>query len=173
MFIYTAKLDRRRLIAGGVGALALVCALGLFLAFSGRSAAAGQTVSPKGVKTAEDRLAYLGAYGWLVREEPLAVEELVIPKEFGAEYADYLSLQSQQGFDLARYAGKTVKRYTYEILNYPTGETGVQASLLMYKNTVVGADVLSPALDGFIHGLEMPQATQAQIIQEAAGPLLG
>ncbi len=161
MIIYTAKLDRRRLIAGGLGALALVCVLGLFLAFSGRSTAAGQTVSPKGVKTPEDRLAYLSAYGWLVKEEPLAVEELAIPEEFGAEYADYLSLQSQQGFDLTRYAGKTVKRYTYEILNYPTGETGVQVSLLLYKNTVVGADVLSPALDGFIHGLEMPQRAPA------------
>lgn len=161
MIIYTAKLDRRRLIAGGLGALALVCVLGLFWAFSGGSTAAGQTVSPKGVKTPEDRLAYLSAYGWLVKEEPLAVEELAIPEEFGPEYTDYLSLQTQQGFDLTRYAGKTVKRYTYEILNYPTGETGVQVSLLLYKNTVVGADVLSPALDGFIHGLEMPQSAPA------------
>lgn len=160
MIIFTAKLDRRRLIGGALGALALVCVLVGLVSLSGRSAAAGQAVSPKGVKTAEDRLAYLGAYGWLVREEPLAVEEIAIPKELGPEYADFLSLQTQQGFDLARYAGKRVTRYTYEILNYPTGETGVQASLLLYKNTVVGASILSPALDGFIHGLEMPQKAQ-------------
>ncbi len=160
MIIFTAKLDRRRLLGGALGALALVCVLAGVLTFSGRSAAAGQAVSPKGVKTAEDRLAYLGAYGWLVKEEPLAVEEIEIPKELGPEYADFLSLQTQQGFDLSRYAGKKVTRYTYEILNYPTGETGVQASLLLYKHTVVGASVLSPALDGFIHGLEMPQKTQ-------------
>ncbi len=162
MIIYTAKLDRRRLIAGGLGALALVCVLtGLLLTLPGRSAAVGGTVSPKGVKTAQDRLAYLGSYGWLVKEEPLAVEEIAIPREMGPEYADYLALQSQQGFDLGRYAGKTVTRYTYEILNYPTGEAGVQASLLLYKHTVVGADVLSPALDGFIHGLQMPQGDAA------------
>ncbi len=160
MIIFTAKLDRRRLMGGALGALALVCVLAGVLTFSGRSAAAGQAVSPKGVKTAEDRLAYLGAYGWLVREEPLAVEEIEIPKEMGPEYADFLSLQTQQGFDLSRYAGKKVTRYTYEILNYPTGETGVQASLLLYKHTVVGASVLSPAIDGFIHGLEMPQKAQ-------------
>ncbi len=160
MIIFTAKLDRRRLLGGALGALALVCVLAGLLTFSGKSTAAGQAVSPKGVKTAEDRLAYLGAYGWLVKEEPLAVEEIEIPKELGPEYADFLSLQSQQGFDLARYAGKKVTRYTYERLNYPTGETGVQASLLLYKHTVVGASVLSPALDGFIHGLEMPQKAQ-------------
>ncbi len=160
MIIFTAKLDRRRLLGGALGALALVCVLAGVLTFSGKSTAAGQAVSPKGVKTAEDRLAYLGAYGWLVREEPLAVEEIQIPKEMGSEYADFLSLQTQQGFDLSRYAGKKVTRYTYEILNYPTGEAGVQASLLLYKHTVVGASVLSPAIDGFIHGLEMPQKAQ-------------
>lgn len=159
MIIYTAKLDRRRLAAGGVAALVLVCALAVLLGFLDRGAAsAAQLVSPKGVRTEADRLAYLGAYGWLVKEEPLAVEELLIPEEMGEEYADYLELQAGQGFDLAKYAGKRVKRYTYEILNYPTGETGVQASLLIYRNTVVGAEVLSPALDGFIHGLEMPRS---------------
>lgn len=163
MIIYTAKLDRRRLAVGGLGALALVCALGLLFAFASRSATAGEAISPKGIRTAEDRLAYLGAYGWLVKEEPLAVEELQIPEEMGSEYDQYLSLQSQQGFDLARYAGKRVKRYTYEILNYPTGEQGVQVSLLVYRNTVVGADVLSPALDGFIHGLQMPQPQQTTL----------
>ena len=49
-----------------------------------------------------------------------------------------------------------MKRYTYEVLNYPTGEKGVQANLLIRKNTVVGGEVLSPQLDGFLHGLAMP-----------------
>lgn len=157
MIFWTARLRPKRLVAGGIGALALVCALAALLGLGGRSATAGEVVSPKGVRTPEDRLAYLAAYGWLVKEEPLAVEALEIPKEMGSEYDQYLALQESQGFDLQKYAGKTVKRYTYEILNYPTGETGVQVSLLMYRNTVVGADVLSPALDGFIHGLQMPQ----------------
>lgn len=172
MIIYTAKLDRRRLAAGGITALVLVCALAVFLGFLGRpSASVGEVISPKGIRTEADRLAYLGAYGWLVREEPLAVEELLVPEEMGEEYTDYLALQTQQGFDLQRYAGKRVKRYTYEILNYPTGETGVQVSLLMYRNTVVGAEVLSPALDGFIHGLQMPQSGQADTATNAVSDM--
>ena len=35
-------------------------------------------------------------------------------------------------------------------------EAGIQAGLLIYKNTVIGGDVLSPELGGFIHGLERP-----------------
>ena len=76
-------------------------------------------------------------------------------------YAQYIDLQRQQGFDLERYAGKRAKRYTYEILNYPSGETGVQANLLLYKTTVIGGEVLSPRLDGFLHGLAMPETGDA------------
>ena len=91
-------------------------------------------------------MAYLQSYGWEVSAEPLATEELLIPKEMDASYDDYLALQSGQGFDLSKYAGKRVKRYTYEITNYPTGETGILANLLIYKNTVIGGrGPLSPA----------------------------
>lgn len=157
MMIRAIKLPRRRLAAMGA-VVVFVCALVLAVTAlgGGPTAAAGEVVSPKGVRTAEDRLAYLESYGWLVSREPLAVEELLIPKEMGSEYDDYLALQEGQGFDLAKYAGKTVKRYTYQVLNYPTGEQGVQVSLLIYNNTVVAADVLSPALNGFMHGLARP-----------------
>ena len=86
----------------------------------------------------------------------MTTQELVIPQEMDDSYAQYLALQQEQGFDLTRYKGKRAKRYTYEITNYPTGESGVQANLLIYKNTVIGGEVLSPQLDGFLHGLAMP-----------------
>ena len=102
-------------------------------------------------------MAYLESYGWAVSAQPIAVEELIIPEAFDETYSQYLELQAGQGFDLTDYCGKRVKRYTYEITNYPTGEAGIQAGLLIYKNTVIGGDVLSPQLGGFIHGLEMPE----------------
>ena len=37
--------------------------------------------------------------------------------------------------------------------SYPTGESGVQANLMLYRTTVVGGEVLSPRMDGFVHGL--------------------
>lgn len=45
----------------------------------GRGAAASAAVSPKGVRTNEDRIAYLESYGWSVSSDPIAVEELIIP----------------------------------------------------------------------------------------------
>lgn len=158
MMIITAKIPRRKL-AFGVAAAALMCCAALVLNLGGgpsQAAAASASPSPRGVKTNQDRVSYLQGYGWELKEEPLATEELLIPKEMDASYDDYLTLQSDQGFNLSKYAGKRVKRYSYEITNYPTGETGVLANLLIYKNTVVGGEVLSPRLDGFLHGLAMP-----------------
>ena len=157
MFILTAKLKRERLIAGAAAVAALCAVVAIAV---GVISVQGGTVSAsadqKGVKTNEDRVAYLESFGWTVEPEPLAVEELLIPEEFDETYTQYLELQGSQGFDLTQYCGKRVKRYTYVITNYPTGETGVQAGLLIYKNTVIGGDVISPQLGGFIHSLEMP-----------------
>ena len=157
MLIITAKVRRGR-IAAVAAAAAVVCGILVTAGLQGgRSAAASAVVSPKGVKTNEDRVAYLESYGWAVSAEPISVEELIIPEEFDETYTQYLALQEGQGFDLTDYRGKRVKRYTYEVTNYPTGETGVQAGLLIFRNTVIGGEVLSAQLGGFIQRLEMPE----------------
>lgn len=158
MLIVTAKVPRRKLAFGGaLAALACCCALVLnFTDSAARQVSAPSGPEPTGIKDNEDRVEYLRSFGWEVVEEPLATQELLIPQEMDESYDEYLSLQSEQGFDLTKYAGKRVKRYTYEITNYPSGEAGVQANLLLYKNTVIGGEVLSPQLDGFLHGLAMP-----------------
>lgn len=157
MLIITAKVLRRKL-AFSVAAAALLCCAALVMTLippaARQTAAAGPDI--KRVKTNQDRVAYLQYFGWQVSEQPTAVEELLIPREFDGSYAEYLALQSSQGFDLERCAGKRVKRYSYEVLNYPTGESGVIANLLIHKNSVIGGEVLSPRLDGFLHGLSMP-----------------
>ena len=157
MFIWTTRLSRGRIVAG-VAAAVLICSCVLtgVGALRTQGAEASATVSGNGIRTNGDRIAYLASYGWEVSPDPVSVEELQIPEEFDDTYTQYLDLQTEQGFDLAKYRGKRVKRYTYAITNYPTGERGVQAGLLLYRNTVIGGDVLSNALGGFIHGLTMP-----------------
>ena len=161
MLIVTAKLPRRVLKLTGFLAAAALCALCLLPSFSVllpavREASASAAPNPKGISSNEDRISYLSAYGWDVSPEPVAVQELLIPSEMDESYQEYLTLQTQQGFDLEQYAGKRVKRYTYEVYNYPSGEAGVQANLLQYRRTIVGGEILSPRLDGFLHGLAMP-----------------
>ena len=157
MFIITAKVPRRKIAFGVVlGAILCCCALTFQIGEAVLTASTTSAPSPKGIRTNQDRVDYLSAYGWQIKEEPLASQELIIPDKLDDSYRDYLALQQEQGFELERYAGKRVKRYTYEITNYPSGETGVQANLLLYRTTVVGGEVLSPQLNGFLHGLAMP-----------------
>lgn len=158
MLIVTAKMPKRKLTLG-VAAAALLCCCAIALNFGQaaiREVSGSAAPQAKGVKSNQDRIDYLAAYGWEVSQDPIATQELLIPEEMDDSYQEYLALQADQGFDLEKYAGKRVKRYTYEVLNYPSGETGVQVNLLVCKNTVIGGEVLSPRLDGFLHGLAMP-----------------
>lgn len=152
VFIWTAKLNKKKLAL--TLAAALLVSAGALTFLGSRGTAASASVSPKGVKTEEDRVSYLQEWGWQVTPQAVLVEELALPEEFGEEYAKYLELQTGQGFDLTKYTGKRIRRYTYEVLNYPTGETGVVAHLLICKNTVIGGEVLGGS---FLHGLSMPE----------------
>ena len=159
VFILTARLPRRKL-AISVAAAALLCCAGLVMNLDPPAlptVAASTAPDTTGISSNEDWVSFLSQYGWQVNQEPLVTEELTIPKEMDESYDEYLELQTAQGFDLTKYAGKRVKRYTYEITNYPSGETGVQANLLIYRDKVVGGEVLSPQMNGFVHGLSMPQ----------------
>jgi hypothetical protein len=152
MFIWSARIRPKRLLCCLLALAVVVSGVRIWVGGESKAVQA-PALEAKNVKSNEDRLGFLTRCGWTVAEEPLTVEELMIPKEFDESYAAYLELQSAQGFDLSRFSGCRVKRYVYEILNYPSGETGVQVGILIYKNQVIGGEVLSARLDGFIHGL--------------------
>ena len=159
MFIVTARLPKKRLLAGAAAALCCVfAALAFALGLGGQAVAASAEV--KNVRDNDDRLSYLNGLGWQVSEQPIATEELLIPEEFDDSYAGYLQLQADQGFDLTQYRGKRVKRYTYQLTNYPTQDEPVQIALLVYKNRVVGGQIQSSS-GSFLHGLTLPDPTQS------------
>ena len=155
MIIFTARIPKRRLLAGASAALCCVFAVLAFaLTLGGRAVAASAEV--KNVRDNDDRLAYLNGLGWQTSSQPIATEELLIPEEFDESYTGYLQLQADQGFDLTQYRGKRVKRYTYQLTNYPAQDEPVQISLLIYKNRVVGGQIQSSS-GSFLHGLVLPQ----------------
>lgn len=155
MFIVTARVPRRKLLAGAMTVFfcCLVLATALIVTLGDRAVTtAAENTS---ARSNEDRVAYLSELGWQVTEQPAMVEELMIPETFDESYDEYLALQSQQGFDLTKYTGKRVKRYIYDITNYPDNGVGMQAALLVYKNKVIGGQL--QAVDG---SLILPLAGQ-------------
>ena len=144
MLIVAKKVRPRRLFLWMILAAAAVGVLGAGAGVA-REARDAQTAAqvradPTGIRSNEDRVAYLQKWGWIT-------------------YDDYLALQKSQGFDLTAYAGKTVKRYTYAVSNYPGLRQDVWACLLVYKKTIIGGEVFCSQGDGFTQGLAYPQGT--------------
>ena len=97
---------------------------------------------------------FLQSLGWEAESDPLEITDIIIPKEKNEVYESYNEIQKQQGFDLNKYKGKILKRYTYKINNYPHIPDTVRAHLIIYKNKVVGGDICGIEGEGFIHGLK-------------------
>ena len=106
------------------------------------------------VKSNDDRIAFIGQFGWEVEKEPLESREVTIPAEFDKIFAGYNEIQRQQGLDLSKYKKKNVMRYTYKVTNYEGYEGDVYVNVLVYRGRVVGGDVCSADVSGFVHGFE-------------------
>lgn len=118
------------------------------------SAVSNEKISFGGIKTHEDILDFISAFGIAVEKEAVEVVDTKIPKEFDAVYTEYNNIQMAQGLDVSKYRGKKVKRYTFEVTNYPKDQNGkpsqVFLNLVIYKNKVIAGDISSPDCGGFV-----------------------
>lgn len=157
MFILSLKSFKGKLLllVAVVAAAAVICAI---LAENGVQAQdgspAGSTVNYS-ASTDEERMNFIAQTGYTVSAEPVSVTEIMIPEEFDEVYTQYNELQKNDGFDLSSYCGCTVKKWTYTVTNYPEYENSdaIQLTLLVYKGKVIGGDVCSVEIDGFMHSL--------------------
>lgn len=158
MLALTLKTSKRAVFGGIILIVAL--AAGASLLFFGQDGAR-ETGSkelaeiPKELLTVrnnDDRIEFIGHFGWEVKDEPTDIVEVVIPPKFDEVYENYNNIQKHQGFDLEKQQGKRVKRYSYIVTNYPDYPDEVKINLLVLGTKVVGGDVCSTSLDGFMHG---------------------
>ena len=106
------------------------------------------------IKSNEDRINFAKQFGWDVDPQALNEQEVQIPKDFDKIFSAYNEIQRRQGLDLSSFKKKSVMRYTYAIKNYPNYEGEVYINILVYRNTVIGGDVCSADVNGFVHGFE-------------------
>ena len=156
MMVMTAKVDFKKIMLGLIAAAALILALILLLGGNDTT----QTAAP--APSANDgRVKFLTDFGWDVTTSPAESGRVRIPDQPSEVFDRYNTLQKGQGYDLSKYAGKTVMRYVYKINNYPGATEPVYATLLVYKNQIIGGDVTDTAVKGHIRGFKMPEsATQ-------------
>ena len=154
MMVMTAKVDIKKVIAVLAAVAAVI--IGLIALLSGNNNASA-TSAAAGVTTNDDRVKFLEDLGWEVATSPAESSQVRIPKESSEVFDRYNALQKSQGYDLMTYAGKNVMRYVYKVENYPGATEPVYATLLVYKNQIIGGDVTDTAAKGHIRGFKMPE----------------
>lgn len=154
MMVMTAKVDMKKIaiiLAAVVGVI-----LAIVLLFGGNGNA-----EPTGTATVSNndaRVKFLTDFGWDVTTSPTESSQVRIPEEQSQIYERYNALQKSQGYDLSQYAGKTVMRYVYKINNFPGATEPVYATLLVYKNQIIGGDITNTAAKGVVQGFKKQES---------------
>lgn len=155
MFIFSVKADKRKICIVLAAVLVVVTSVIVVLKLRSNKPSA----ECAGVKytlcaaTNEERVAFFSQFGWQVEPEPIEIKEVTIPATFNDVYMNYNKIQKEQGLDLMPYAGKACKQWVYEVVNYPN-EPDVRGTILVVDNRVIGGDLSTTAVDGFMTGFQ-------------------
>ena len=152
MMVMTAKVNLKKVMLALAAVAALILAL-IMLLGGGKSA---QTSAPT-LSNNDARVKFLTDLGWEVTTSPVESSQVKIPAQSSPVFDRYNALQKSQGYDLSKFAGKKVMRYVYKVNNYPGATEPVYATLLIYKNEIIGGDVTDSAPNGQIRGFKMPE----------------
>lgn len=158
MMVMTAKVNMKKILMI-LGGIALVI-LALILLLGGGSDA--ETTAAPSVSGNDGRVKFLEDFGWDVAASPVESSQVKIPTETTEVFDRYNQLQKSQGYDLSQYAGKNVMRYVYKVNNYPGATEPVYATVLVYKNQIIGGDVTDTAAGGKIRGFTMPETAETK-----------
>ena len=150
MLIMTAKVDKRKLL---IAAVAVVAAVVLLISLGSRDSAPTASMSTAPAADTNDaRVKFLTDLGWEVTPSPTETGEVRIPKAGDEVFDRYNELQRSQGYDLTKYAGKKVMRYVYQINNFPEAKEPVYATVLVYKDRIIGGDITDTTPGGRVQG---------------------
>lgn len=130
---------RKTLVAAFFAVLAALCLL--------------PQTAPLSPDSREGRCAYLASLGLTADPGSEELREVALPEDFDAVLASYNRLQLRQGFDLREAAGRTVLCCSYDLVGYPDWDGRVVAVLYVYRGRVIGGDLHTAAVNGFMKPL--------------------
>lgn len=150
MFTKCSMLGRR-------GAAVIIIMLGVILAAAVILCSRPRDLFPASdiidVSTAAGREKYLASYGWDIDLQSEESRTVLLPKSFGAALKSYADMQTAQGYDFAHYAGCECRQYVYRLSRYKGYDGTVYAVLYIKGSRVIGGDIHSSAIDGFMKPL--------------------
>lgn len=160
MFIYSIRASTIKFF--GFIMLTLLLLVGV-VAFSDNDAVLASVngeINYGGIKTEEDRIAFIESFGIKVDKESEEEASFTMPDDFDRVILGYNELQKKQGLDLSKYQRKKVTRYSYKVSNYDY-RGDVYASLFIYRGKIVACDLSSADPEGFV--LPLTQVDRAKL----------
>ena len=152
MFVYSVKSGQIKTIM--LVSFVLMTVVSLFILSRESQQTANVNELSLNASSHEERMEFISQFGWEVEEEPVQIKEVILPTELSDVYIAYNDIQKLQGFDLTEFAGERVKCWTYVVKNYEGYENQdcIHANILVYDGKVIGGDISSVRIDGFMHG---------------------
>ena len=157
MLILTTKVDKPKL---ALAAIAVIAAILLLLALTGGDSAPAAAMD-HAADTNDARVKFLTDLGWEITASPTESAEVRIPTKSDEVFDRYNELQKSQGYDLSKYAGKKVMRYVYQVENFPGAKEPVYATVLVYKDKIIGGDITDTTPGGKVQGFAPAAAPQS------------
>lgn len=150
MMVMTTKVNMKKILVALAAIAGIIIAL---IALLGGNNDAAPTAT-NSVTGNDARVKFLTDMGWEVNASPVESSQVKIPETQTEVFQRYNELQKSQGYDLNQYAGKTVMRYVYKVKNFTGATEPVYATLLVYKNQIIGGDITDTAANGKIQGFK-------------------
>ena len=162
MMVMTAKVNMKKTIILLVAVAAIIIAM--IMAAGGSDA---QTTSAPTLTGNDARVKFLKDFGWEIENSPVESSQVRIPEQVTEVFDRYNQLQKSQGYDLSKLAGKNAMRYVYKVSNYPGATDPVYATVLVYKQQIVGGDVTDTSAKGKVQGFKMPKSANPATSSES------
>ena len=161
MMIMTAKVNIKKvlIVLGAIAALLI----GIIALFGGEDTTVTSATTSPAVSDNDSRVSFLKDFGWEVTTSPVESCQVRVPSDTSEVFDRYNQLQQAQGYDLRHYAGKKVMRYVYKVTNYPGATDPVYATVLVYKNQIIGGDITNTASGGKIQSFKKDGSTMETV----------
>ena len=145
MFNFIFKISKPKLqIFALLFVVLCLCVFGIFSVYATEKST---LIEPDNKKSVYN---YAANFGWEIEYPENEVIDVTIPSVFNDVYNNYNVLQKKQGFDLERYKGYNVKRYTYKVLNHKSEQEVFLNLLVLPNGKVIGGDICSREFNGFM-----------------------
>ena len=136
MLTLSVKTTRKKII--GTVSLVLAFIIAAILFFGDKEPEKAAESISRRITNNKEITEYLSKKGVETAGEPSSIETVLLPKD-DAVFNEYCQKQKEAGFDIYPYLGKTVKKYTYPVLE--KGETYV--TVYVYEEKIISADIAS------------------------------